>query len=289
VNLAIRSAIESWSPPFFPITIFVLALVLYSRGFSRLHRQMPLRFPTRRLVAFSGGIAALWIAIASPLEQFDDLLLQVHMVQHLLLMLVAPPLLLAGAPAIPLIRGLPIWLAKPVVGPISRSRSVRAIFRWLTEPLVCWLAFTLATWGWHAPAAFQLALRSDTVHTLEHACFFTTALMFWWPVIQPWPSLPRWPRWTMVPYLLFADMQNTALAALFTFTGKLLYPYYATAPRIAGISPLDDQIMAGMIMWVPASLVYLIPGVIILFRYLSPRNLVQPADIALNSRLTSIR
>ena len=272
----IRIAVEAWSPPWARITMLLVVAAVYARGFARLHRQMPERLLMRHFGFFIGGIATLLVAIASPLEELDDVLLQVHMIQHLLLMIGAPALLLAGAPLIPLVRGLPVSLAKSVVGPVSRSRSLRRILHWLTEPLVCWLAFALATWGWHTPAAFQLALRSPIAHAFEHACFFGTALMFWWPVVQPWPSVARWPRWMMVPYLLFGDLQNTALAAILTFTGRLLYPMYAAAPRVAGISPLDDQIMAGVIMWVPASLFYLVPGAVILMRYLSPRGMILP-------------
>ncbi len=253
--------------------MLLVTAAVYARGFARLHRQMPARFPVWRLAAFMAGIAALFIAIASPLEVFDDVLLQIHMTQHLLLMIVAPSLLLAGAPAIALVRGLPPRIAKAIVGPTLRSGAVRRLFAWLTEPLVCWIAFAAATWGWHLPAAFQLALRSNGWHVFEHACFFGTALMFWFPVIQPWPSVARWPRWAMIPYLLLADGQNTILAALFMFSDRLIYPFYATAPRIAGFTPLGDQIVAGAIMWVPGSLFYLVPAALIMFQMLAPRNM----------------
>ncbi len=245
-----------------------------------MHHQMPARFPTRRLAAFLAGIATLLIAIASPLEALDDLLLQVHMMQHLMLMLVAPILLLAGAPAIVVIRGVPPSIARAVLSPIVKSREMRRLFSWLTQPAVGWLAFATATWGWHLPAAFQLALRSENWHVVEHGCFLTTALMFWYPVVQPWPSVPRWPRWTMIPYLLLADGSNTILAALFMFSDRLLYPYYATAARVGGITPLGDQIMAGAIMWVPGSLFYLVPGAMIMWRMLAPRTLSRPLALA---------
>jgi cytochrome c oxidase assembly factor CtaG len=111
------------------------------------------------------------------------------------------------------------------------------------------------------------------LHVAEHACFFTTALMFWYPVIQPWPSAPRWPRWAMIPYLLLADGQNTILSALFMFSDRLIYPFYATAPRIAGFTPLGDQIVAGAIMWVPGSIFYLVPATLIMFQILAPQSL----------------
>jgi cytochrome c oxidase assembly factor CtaG len=276
VSSAIQSAVESWTPPLGTIAMLLLTAAIYARGFRRLHRQMPARFPTWRLAAFLAGIATILVAVASPLEELDDVLLQVHMTQHLMLMLAAPILLLAGAPGIALVRGIPPRLAKAVVGPLLRSGTVRRLFAWLTEPLVCWIAFAAATWGWHLPATFQLALRSPGWHVVEHACFFATGLMYWYPVIQPWPSVARWPRWTMIPYLILADGQNTILAALFMFSDRLIYPFYATAPRIAGFTPLGDQIVAGAIMWVPGSLFYLVPGAVIMLRMLAPQNLASP-------------
>jgi cytochrome c oxidase assembly factor CtaG len=270
---AIQTAVESWNPPLGTIATLLTLATLYARGFFRLHRQMPERFPLWRLASFMSGIGALLVAIASPLEELDDVLLQVHMAQHLLLMIVAPGLLLAGAPAIPVVRGLPPRLAKALVGPLLRSTAVRRIFAALTRPWVCWIAFVTATWAWHLPATFQLALRSDPWHFVEHACFFTTALMFWYPVVQPWPSVSLWPRWAMLPYLLLADGQNTILSALFIFSGRLLYPYYATTPRIAGFSPMGDQVVAGAIMWVPGSLFYLVPAALITLEMLAPQNL----------------
>ena len=225
MNPAIQTAFDSWTPPVATIAMLLLTAAIYARGFARLHRQMPDRFPIWRLAMFMGGIAALFIAIASPLEALDDLLLQIHMTQHLLLMIVAPPLLLAGAPAIAICaRSSSDVSPRQSSARFSARAVVRRLFAWLTEPLVCWIAFVVATWGWHLPATFQLALRSDGWHVVEHACFFTTALMFWYPVVQPWPSVARWPRWAMLPYLLLADGQNTILAALFMFSDRLIYP-----------------------------------------------------------------
>jgi putative membrane protein len=273
VASAIQTAVESWKPPVPTIATLLILATLYARGFFRLHRQMPERFPLWRLASFMSGIGALLVAIASPLEEFDEVLLQVHMVQHLILMILAPGLLLAGAPAIPMVRGLPPRIAKTLLGPLLRTRTVRTVFAWLTQPWVCWIAFVTATWAWHLPTTFQLALRSNGWHVVEHLCFFTTALMFWYPVVQPWPSVSRWPRWAMLPYLLLADGQNTILSALFIFSGRLLYPYYATVPRLPGFTPMNDQIVAGAIMWVPGSIFYLVPAAVIVFEMLAPQNL----------------
>jgi cytochrome c oxidase assembly factor CtaG len=253
--------------------MLLVAAALYVHGFRRLHHQMPGRFPNWRLASFIAGIATLFVAVASPLEEFDEQLLQVHMTQHLLLMLVAPVLLLGGAPAIVFVRAMPPAVAKLLIGPAMRSSAVRRMFAWMTEPIVCWLAFSIVFWIWHIPGFFQLALRSERWHVVEHGCFFATALMYWFPVIQPWPSVARWPRWAMIPYLLLGDGQNTILAALFMFSDRLIYPIYATMPRVGGFTPLGDQIVAGAIMWVPGSLFYLVPGALIIFRMLAPGGL----------------
>jgi cytochrome c oxidase assembly factor CtaG len=108
------------------------------------------------------------------------------------------------------------------------------------------------------PGPYELALRSETYHYLEHACFFGSALLFWRNVIEPWPSRSLWPRWSMIPYLALADIQNTALCALLTFSDRIWYPSYAAMPRPFGLSPLEDQAAAGAIMWIPGSAAFLI-------------------------------
>ncbi len=115
------------------------------------------------------------------------------------------------------------------------------------------------------PRAYELALRSPAWHRVEHACFFGAALLFWWPVVRA-----RRPRWALIPCLLLADLQNTALSALLVFSDRVLYPSYATAPRLFGLAALDDQISAGVIMWVPGSLVFLGPALVLCVRWLSP-------------------
>ena len=105
------------------------------------------------------------------------------------------------------------------------------------HPAVCWVLFILSNILWHLPAFYELALRSPAWHKVEHFCFLATALLFWWHVVQPWPSRPYWPRWAMIPYLLLADLQNTALAAFLSFYDRVLYPTYPNAPRF-GIDPL---------------------------------------------------
>ncbi len=253
------AALESWNVPPGMVVTLLLTLWVYTRGWRQLRRQMPQRFGGARLVAFTAGLATIFVAIASPLDTFGGLLLQVHMTQHLLLMMVAPPLIWLGAPATPLLRGLPPAVLKHGLGPFVAWPALQRFGHRLTHPIVCWLSFVVATWVWHVPALYELALRSPAWHQLEHVSFLLTALLFWWPVIRPWPSTPIWPRWAMIPYLLFADIQNTIFSSFFAFSEQLIYPAYAAVPRLWGISVRNDQAAAGAIMWVPGSVAFLIP------------------------------
>ena len=263
-----EAIMRSW--PFEPwlLASLIVTAILYWRGWDVLRRRDPGRWSAGRIVAFCSGLGVLFLAIASPIESFTALLLQVHMLQHVLLMMVAPPLLWLGAPLFPMLLGLPRSIRTVWVAPFFRSRHLRRMFGWLTEPLQAWLLFTAATLVWHLPATYQLALTSDTWHRSQHVCFLITALCFWYPVIRPYPSRPRWSPWLLVPYLILADVQNTLLAAWLTFADTPLYSYYNTRPRLGNLSALEDQAAAGVIMWVPGSLVYLLPLFVIGVRLL---------------------
>ncbi|MGO9162332.1 MAG: cytochrome c oxidase assembly protein, partial [Streptosporangiaceae bacterium] len=255
----LEACLRSW--PFAPwlLAALLLSAGVYLRGWLVLRRRDPRRWHGGRPAAFLGGLAAIDLALASPVEPFADLLLQVHMVQHLLLMMAAPPLLWLGAPLLPLLRGLPRPVRIFWVAPWLSAPPLRRIFDRLTHPLTALVLFVAATWVWHAPPVYDLALRSNGWHYLEHACFLGTALVFWFPIVRPYPARPRWSPWLLLPCLFLADLSNTALAALLTFSDRLLYPYYAEVPRLAGLSPLEDQSAAGVVMWVPGSAAFVLP------------------------------
>jgi cytochrome c oxidase assembly factor CtaG len=259
MNPVLDAFLRSW--PFDPGLLSSLGLAsgLYLRGWLVLHRRNPQRWRGGQLVAFLGGLAVIIIALASPIEPFASLLLQVHMLQHLLLMMAAPPLLWIGAPAFPLLRGLPRQVRTYWVAPLFQSRALQKFFARLTHPAVALPLFMAATWFWHMPAAYELSLRSSGWHYLQHACFLGTALLFWFPVVRPYPSHVRWSPWLLVPYLILDDVQNTVLSALLTYSSQVLYPHYANVPRLGGISALRDQSTAGVLMWVPGSLAFLVP------------------------------
>lgn len=249
----------SW--PFDPwlIALFVVPAALYLRGWLSLHRRDSERWHGGQLTAFLGGLSVLYLALASPIEPFAALLLQVHMAQHLLLMMFAPPLLWLGVPLFPLLRGLPQPIRVYWIAPLLRSRSLRRVCERLTHPAAALPLFVAAVWLWHVPAIYEVALRSSGWHYLQHLCFLGAGLLFWYPVVRPYPSRPRWSAWLLMPYLLLADVQNTALSALLTFANRVLYPYYQEVPRLGGVSALEDQSAAGLLMWVPGSLVFLLP------------------------------
>lgn len=270
MSLTAQAILASWSFPVYATALNLLTALLYIRGWYALHAAMPTRFTAGRLASFLGGIVILEVALASPIDAFDPFFLTDHMVQHMLLMMFVPPLILLGDPEIPLLRGLPRWASQHVLGRFLSSRPVRWSGHRLGHPAVCWLLMALAMLGWHVPVAYELALRSPGWHEVEHACFLVTSMLFWWPVIQPWPSRAYWPRWAMPIYLLLADFVNSALSAFLAFSDRVLYPSYLAVPRLWGISAQNDQVAAGAIMWVVGSFAFLIPAVFITVKLLSP-------------------
>jgi cytochrome c oxidase assembly factor CtaG/polyferredoxin len=276
VNSELSDAIAaSWSFPLWATLSLLLAAVVYWRGWRAARLTRPAELPGWRAGCFFAGLATIWLALASPLDVLGNWLLLAHMAQHLLLMSVAPPLLLLGAPTVPLLRGLPRSWVRDGFGPLFSSRVLHAVARFLMHPATGWIAMNLTYIGWHVPAAYELALRSPAWHEVEHGCFLFTSLLFWWTVLQPWPSRARWSRWAVVPYLITADLANTALSAFLAFSNRVLYPTYQAAPRIFGLSAMQDQAAAGAFMWVVGSAIYWIPAIgttLVLLSRQSPRH-----------------
>jgi putative membrane protein len=246
------------------------AAACYLRGRSQSRRSGLPPPPREHALAFLGGLGVVALALAAPVDALAETLLLVHMAQHTLLMMLAPPLIWLGAPLAPLLHGLP----RPIVraaAPVLARPAVR-LGRGLAHPAVAWTVFAVAVWAWHAPALYELARHSPVWHHVQHACFLGAGLLFWWPVIRPWPSRPRGPRWILIPYLVLADVQNTVLAAIFTFADRVIYPSYAAAPRPWALSALQDQATAGAVMWVPGSVAFLLPVGWLVWQLLAPRR-----------------
>lgn len=263
---------QTWSIPWGLDATLLLTVLIYLRGWFRVRAVSANLIPAWRLGAFLAGIFSVWIAIGSPLDAFDEVLLTVHMAQHLLLMAIAPPLILLGAPALPLLQGIPQSVARDVVGPFLRWRFVQWLGRFVSNPAICWFAAISALIAWHVPAIFDLALRLPWLHVIEHASFFVTGILFWWPVVQPWPSSARWPRWSIPLYLFCATLPCDVLSGFLAFCDRVVYSSYLSAPRVLNMSPLQDQQCAGAVMWVSVTMIFLIPAVVVTLYILSPQK-----------------
>lgn len=265
------SLLADWTPDPWIYVAAAIAALFYLRGWWILNRRVPDRFGPGRLVAFLAGLGTILLAIGSPVDAFADLLLQAHMAQHWLLVMVAPPLLWLAAPQIAILRGLPSSWRKQGLGPFLAWPALQRLGRFLAHPITAWVVFVVTTWTWHAPSLYEAALSSDAWHQFEHVCFLVSALLFWWPVVQPWPSHAVWPRWAMIPYLLLAALQNTVFSALFAFSSQPFYPRYTAAPRIFDVSALADQTAAGAFIWVASALVLLPAAIFLAVQWLSPQ------------------
>ncbi len=201
---------------------------------------------TYKIALLAAGLATVWIVVASPVAHLDHHLLTAHMVQHLLLMVVAAPLILLGT---------------------RHSLHIR----WHPHPAFCWLAGSLTVILWHVPLVFELALRFPYWHTIEHASFFLAGLLFWYPVIHSgFTTRP----WTLPLYLFLATLPCDALAAFLAFCGHVVYqPYLSAGGGMFGLSPLEDQALAGALMWLTVTLAYLIPALVVLAPLLSGERL----------------
>lgn len=271
---SLQIVLTSWRLDWGVLLISALTCLIYFRGWIGLHRRQPAKYTTWRLISFLGGIFTIVIAIVSPLDSFANVLLQVHMAQHVLLMMIAPPLIWLGWPALPLLCGLPTTVQKYWLGPFLASPTVHRVSRFFVHPIVAIILFVLAMWMWHIPSAYRLALESDSWHSIEHACFIGTALLFWFPIIAPEPSLPIWPRWAMIPYLLAADLQNTVFSAIFTFANEPIYSFYPDL-GLFGTTLMRDQSAAGALMWVLSAVVYLIPAAFIMKSVLTNKEMLE--------------
>lgn len=267
---AIESVFAEWSIPLSLTIVMILTGGVYLRGWIAIRKTRPAQFTVARLSYFLLGMAVLWMAIASPLDGFADVSLSAHMIEHLLLMSAVPPLLLLGWPVVPLLRGLPVWILRPVVGPLLRIPALRRFGRWLISPVVAWIAMNVVFLGWHVPAAYDFALRHEDWHDFEHACFLASSLAFWWCIIQPWPTRNRRNRWAGLLYLVSADLVNTALSAFLAFCDWPAYTYYLAHPNPFHLSPLSDQVLGAVIMWVGGSFAFLAPASWITFKLLQP-------------------
>jgi putative membrane protein len=222
----------------------------------------------RRVAAFAAGVLALLVALASPLDALAEALFSAHMVQHLVLILVAAPLCVAGAPLLPALWALPP-AARRRVGRWWRAHgAARAVGRALGAPGLVLALHTVALWFWHFPAPYQAALGSRPLHALEHASFFGTALLFWWIVLQP-VGRRRASHGAALLLVGATLMQSGALGAVLLYARTPWYPAHGAGARAWGVTLLADQQLAGILMWVPAGFVYVAAAAWLMLRWLA--------------------
>jgi putative membrane protein len=212
----------------------------------------------------AGVVAALlliWIAMGSPLATLHHASLTAHMLQHLLLMSVAPPL---------------VWLYLPAIPTPQRWRKIQTA---MTHPALCWWAATIVLVAWHVPDLFTLAMESRAWHVVQQTSFLIAGLLFWWPVIRPWRIAAGTPSWSMVLYLFLATLPCDVLGAFLVFSDRVAYPVYLSMPRHSMLSALDDQQLAGSLMWTVVTIIYLAAGAILSARLLSPQSQSDPRGV----------
>jgi putative membrane protein len=222
----------------------------------RKHGWSDERVGTGRVIAWALGVAIITGSLNGPLHALSDqFLFSAHMVQHILLMLIMPPLLIIGVPP---------WLIRRAL----RHPTVRRIGRALTHPGIAFVAYNLVFLGWHFPAAYNAALLNHDLHIVQHLMFMTVAVMMWWPVVAPVPELERIPDGPLLMLYVFAfGIPSTILSAFITMSDGVLYSFYGLAPRISALGPLDDQRLGGLIMWIPGMLIFWIAISAIWFRW----------------------
>jgi len=239
---------------------------VYARGFSRVRSQLS----AWRMAAFFAGLAAILVALVSPVDALADQLFSVHMVQHMLLMVVAAPLLQLGAPVRPLLLGLPRGIRRIVVRPVAGARSAHWLFHGLRLPLVAAALYVGGLYVWHIPRIYDAAVESTALHLVEHLWFLVAALLFWSVVIDPVPLRATLPYAARIPFLLVVGAaQNTILGGLLAFSTRLFYGHYTGRSAAFGIESVTDQRLGGAIMWVPGDLIFLAAASLAFFHWIA--------------------
>jgi cytochrome c oxidase assembly factor CtaG len=248
----------------------LLLALLYFRGYVRYRRRGGRRFPAWRPALFTLGVLVVGIALDGPIDVLSDESFTFHMVQHDLLMLVAVPLILLGAPFIPVIRGLPAGLRRRWFVPLARRGPLRSAAMFLTRPLVGLVLFEATVVAWHVPGLYNAALDNEWIHYGEHLMFVVTAVCFWWNIVTPYPFPSRLHTFLRMAMLVASAVVNGALASMITFAGQVLYGY-GELHGFWGMSMLEDQNLGGLLMWVMGDMLRL-TAITVLFAVYAQRE-----------------
>jgi putative membrane protein len=247
------------------VTVVIGGGTAYVRGWYHL-RAAGYDSPAWRCVLYVAGLASIAIALLSPIDERASEQFSVHMIQHLLLTMLAAPLLLLGNPFPFVLWGLPRRPRHAVAAAFRPRARVRRVLAVITRLAVAGPIYVVTLWVWHLPRFYEAALNHEILHALEHLGFFGTAILFWWPIIRPAPCIgPRPHAGFQILYLMAATGQNIALGGLLSVPERLFYPHYAQIATGLGAGALDDQMLGGGIMWESGHM-YLLPILVILYR-----------------------
>ena len=216
------------------------------------------------------GWVWLVLALLSPIHALSEVLFSAHMVQHEILMLICAPLLVLGRPVVAFVWALPpSW--RRHTGQLMKTAPAATLWTWLTRPFNAWWIHAIALWGWHAPALFRATLTSDLIHALQHMSFLGTALLFWWSLFRRHEN--RSTYGSAVFYIFTTAVHSSILGALLTFSPTPWYsPYISTTP-VWGLTPLEDQQLGGLVMWIPAGFVFVAAGLVFFGKWMQNENI----------------
>lgn len=208
-----------------------------------------------RRIFFFSALFVIFASLNGPIHDLSDTyLFSAHMVQHLLLTMVMPPLLIAGVPG---------WMLRPLL----RNRAIATAARVVTRPIACFAIFNIVIAMWHLPVFYNAAMNNHNIHILEHLMFMAAAVLMWWPLTSQLPELPRLSYPGQMLYCFLMILPMSIVAVYISMADQVLYPAYAAAPRITSLSPLDDQLLGGLIMWVPGGMIFMIIMTVIFFKW----------------------
>jgi putative membrane protein len=248
---------SAWNNDFFLLLTLELSFFVYLWGIWKVWRGAGLGrgISVRQCICFISALLTLIVALVSPLDALSGALFSVHMTQHMLLILIAAPLLAFSGFPIVVLWALPRGRSQTIGRYWKRYIVLRRVWRFVTKPSSSWILFAVTLWIWHAPLLYQAALNNQTIHNLEHIGFLLTALLFWWVLINP--SRPAYWRYGVgIPYLFTTALHSSILGVLLTFATQPWYPFYAETVAAWGLSPLQDQQLAGLLMWLPIGAVF---------------------------------
>ena len=261
----------AWTTNPLPSLALFLTAYLYVNGLSRWpNPSHPIRFWQK--ACFFAGLLVIFLALQSPIDPLAEHQFSVHQLQHILLRMVAPVLVLAGAPLTPMLRGLPLWALQGFVRPVVRSPQMQRLYHVITNPIVSTVVFLSTLYLWQVPVLHDLAVRNDLVHEFMHLTMLGSGFIFWWVVIDPKPHRSRLHHGLRILYLGLIVLPNTLLGAGITFNTNLIYDAYYEFPQPLGISPLTDQQLGGLILWVIGDMMSIITaGVVMIMWYQKER------------------